>query len=58
MTQTDRRPYLKACIKESIRLLPVTAGNIRQTSKEYNLMGYQIPKGVSAFKHLKYEYSG
>lgn len=47
LTQSDKRPYLKACIKEAMRIMPVVSGNIRQATKDYNLMGYQVPKGVS-----------
>ncbi|CAH2063616.1 unnamed protein product, partial [Iphiclides podalirius] len=41
---SDRKLYLKACIKEAMRLLPVGFGNLRETSQEYNLLGYKIPK--------------
>ncbi|CAG9562981.1 unnamed protein product [Danaus chrysippus] len=44
MTAKDKRPYLRACIKESLRLLPVVGGNFRQTTKEYDVLGYRIPK--------------
>nr|ACZ97415.1 cytochrome P450 CYP333B8 [Zygaena filipendulae] len=48
----ERRPYLKACIKEGMRMMPITSGNMRRTTKEYNLLGYQIPKGsFIAFMH-------
>lgn len=47
LTQGEKRPYLKACIKESMRMKPVVAGNMRLSTKEYNLLGYRIPKGVS-----------
>nr|QLI62175.1 cytochrome P450 26 [Streltzoviella insularis] len=40
----DKRSYLKACIKESLRMMPVVSGNLRQTTKEYNILGYRIPK--------------
>ncbi|XP_038213306.1 uncharacterized protein LOC119833390 [Zerene cesonia] len=46
LSQSERKPYLKACIKESMRIMPVVAGNIRCTSKEYNLLGYKIPKNM------------
>ncbi|CAK1578092.1 unnamed protein product [Parnassius mnemosyne] len=44
LSKSDKRPYLKACIKEAMRMMPVVAGNMRETSKEYNLLGYKIPK--------------
>ncbi|XP_061378831.1 cytochrome P450 CYP12A2-like isoform X1 [Danaus plexippus] len=44
MTAKDKRPYLRACIKESLRLLPVVGGNFRQTTKDYDVLGYRIPK--------------
>lgn len=43
----EKKLYLKACIKESLRLIPVIGGNFRRTTKEYNAMGYRIPKDVS-----------
>ncbi|KAH9627768.1 hypothetical protein HF086_011146 [Spodoptera exigua] len=43
---SDRR-YLRACVKESLRIMPVVSGNLRKTTKEYNVMGYKIPKDVS-----------
>ncbi|CAK1578093.1 unnamed protein product [Parnassius mnemosyne] len=46
MNKPDRRPYIKACIKEAMRLMPVAFGNLRETSREYNLLGYRIPKNV------------
>jgi hypothetical protein len=43
--------YLKACVKESLRLMPATLGNGRITEKNLVLSGYQVPKGVG-FKWL------
>ncbi|KAJ2939169.1 hypothetical protein O0L34_g8481 [Tuta absoluta] len=37
--------YVKACYKESLRLMPVVSGNMRQTQKDYSILGYKIPKG-------------
>ena len=47
MSGSDKRPYLRACIKESLRLMPVVSANARKTSKEYNILGYEVPVGVS-----------
>lgn len=38
--------YLSACIKEAMRMAPVTLGTIRTTTKEMVFGGYQVPKGV------------
>lgn len=46
LAKEGKQSYLKACIKESMRLLPVVNGNLRKTTKEYNLLGYKIPKDV------------
>ncbi|XP_061720726.1 cytochrome P450 CYP12A2-like isoform X2 [Cydia pomonella] len=44
LSKQSRKPYLRACIKESRRMLPVVIGNVRLVAKEYNLLGYHIPK--------------
>ncbi|XP_047989212.1 LOW QUALITY PROTEIN: cytochrome P450 CYP12A2-like [Leguminivora glycinivorella] len=46
LTGHTRKPYLRACIKESLRVLPVVNGNVRLATKEYNLLGYKIPKDI------------
>ncbi|XP_052741452.1 cytochrome P450 CYP12A2 isoform X2 [Bicyclus anynana] len=38
--------YLKACLKESLRLYPVIPANLRRTTKDHFVAGYHIPKGV------------
>lgn len=43
----DQLSYLKAVIRESIRIAPIAVGNQRTTTKDLILCGYQIPKGVS-----------
>jgi cytochrome P450 len=43
--------YLRACIKESMRIQPVASGNARTTHSELVLSGYKIPKNVK----LKYK---
>lgn len=39
-------PYLRACLKESLRLNPIIAGNFRATGQDIVLSGYRVPKGV------------
>lgn len=39
-------PYLRAVIKEAMRLHPVVSGNLRSAGENLVLQGYQIPKGV------------
>lgn len=42
----NRLPYLKACLKESFRLVfPVSIGSTRVLQKDIQLLGYTIPKG-------------
>ena len=45
--------YVKACLQESQRMLPVIVGNARQTQWDFVLSGYQIPKGtfISRVQH-------
>ncbi|XP_013145296.1 PREDICTED: probable cytochrome P450 12a5, mitochondrial isoform X1 [Papilio polytes] len=38
--------YLRACIKESMRLYPILPANLRRTTKEHIVGGYVIPKGI------------
>ncbi|CAB3256711.1 unnamed protein product [Arctia plantaginis] len=42
-----KTPYLTACIKESMRMRPVAGLNVRETTKDYEILGYNIPKGTS-----------
>ncbi|XP_060660706.1 probable cytochrome P450 12c1, mitochondrial [Drosophila nasuta] len=39
-------PYLRAIIKESMRIYPVVFGNLRSTGADIVLDGYRIPKGT------------
>ncbi|XP_061378745.1 cytochrome P450 CYP12A2-like [Danaus plexippus] len=45
------KKYLKAVLKESMRILPVASGNMRLTTKDYNILGYHIPKNVKVTFH-------
>lgn len=45
--QENRKQFLRACLKESMRMMsPVAVGNTRLSTKEYNLLGYRVPKNV------------
>ncbi|XP_061391258.1 cytochrome P450 CYP12A2-like [Musca vetustissima] len=39
-------PYLRACIKESLRVYPLTVGNARVPINDVVLSGYRVPKGT------------
>lgn len=39
-------PYLRACLKEALRVYPVAIGNIRVPQKDVVLSGYRVPKGT------------
>lgn len=39
-------PYMRACIKEALRLNPVVFMTIRAAGQDIVLNGYQVPKGV------------
>ncbi|CAG9791828.1 unnamed protein product [Diatraea saccharalis] len=50
--QGEKQQYLEACLKESMRILSVTAGNTRVTTKEYDIFNYKVPIGVAVnFMH-------
>lgn len=39
-------PYLRACIKEALRMYPVVLGNGRSLQSDAVICGYKVPKGV------------
>lgn len=47
-TSFNNMPYLRAVIKESLRMNPVVNGNMRAAGQDLVLQGYRIPKGVRA----------
>ncbi|XP_011877282.1 PREDICTED: cytochrome P450 CYP12A2-like [Vollenhovia emeryi] len=42
----NKIPYTKSCIKESLRLFPITNGTLRTMQKDVSIGGYMIPKGA------------
>lgn len=46
----DQAQYLRAVIKETMRIAGAAAGSFRTVPKDLVLCGYRIPKGVSHSK--------
>lgn len=40
--------YLRACIKESMRTMPILIGTMRNVPKDMVVHGYQLPKDVGS----------
>lgn len=41
----NQTTYTKACIKESLRLFPISVGSLRTMQTDVSIGGYKIPKG-------------
>ncbi|XP_052126389.1 probable cytochrome P450 12a4, mitochondrial isoform X2 [Frankliniella occidentalis] len=44
--QLEELKFMRACIKETMRVMPITIGNSRTSVKDLVLGGYQIPAGT------------
>lgn len=42
-----KAPYLRACLKESMRVLPAAEGVSRSVGQDLVIKGYHVPKEVS-----------
>ncbi|GAB0089670.1 hypothetical protein DMENIID0001_042490 [Sergentomyia squamirostris] len=56
MEKMANLPYLRACVKEAMRMTPTFFVNTRLVGRDIVLQGYQIPKGTDIFMyhHLLY----
>lgn len=45
----EQMPFLRACIKETLRYYPLTNGNARTVQQDVVLSGYKVPKGTNIF---------
>ena len=50
-------PYLKACVRETLRLYPVLSGIPRRPTTDLVLSGYHIPAGSAQLEFLVYQMS-
>ncbi|KAG5667202.1 hypothetical protein PVAND_015193 [Polypedilum vanderplanki] len=50
-------PYLRAVIKESLRMQPIVSGNSRKIAKDVVLAGYHVPKDTMVFMNAYIELS-
>lgn len=49
----DECTYLEAVIKETMRMAPISGGNLRRAEEAIVLDGKQIPKGASVFCNIR-----
>ncbi|XP_055630416.1 probable cytochrome P450 49a1 [Toxorhynchites rutilus septentrionalis] len=53
VSMLEAMPYLRACIKETLRMYPVVIGNGRSLQSDAIIGGYHIPKGTHViFPHF------
>ena len=43
----ERMPYMRAVLKESLRMFPVVTMHVRRLEEELSVCGYRVPKNVS-----------
>ncbi|XP_069190824.1 probable cytochrome P450 49a1 isoform X2 [Procambarus clarkii] len=48
-----RLTYTKACVRETLRMLPTTSVNIRKLEKDITLQGYRVKAGTKVFVSMK-----
>ncbi|VVC87353.1 unnamed protein product, partial [Leptidea sinapis] len=47
ISNSGSKVYMRACIKEAMRILPAAPENSRVTTREYDVLGYRIPKDMT-----------
>ncbi|XP_073956280.1 cytochrome P450 CYP12A2-like isoform X2 [Choristoneura fumiferana] len=50
----ESRRYLRACMKEALRIWAVVPSNLRRTSKEHVVDGYRVPIGIDVIAPNEY----
>ncbi|CAB3221930.1 unnamed protein product [Arctia plantaginis] len=50
----NQKRYLKACLKETLRIRSVLPSNLRRTDKDHVVRGYHIPPGVDVVVPSEY----
>ncbi|KAJ8731410.1 hypothetical protein PYW07_004574 [Mythimna separata] len=53
-SDNPHKRYLRACLKESLRLRAVVPSNLRRTDRDHVVGGYLIPKGVDVVSPNEY----